>query len=171
MKYFRKTIAFLLLTVTLFCVMAIPAMALSTTEYAAVKSEVASFPQIGYLSSNQTYVYALQAYLMRFNDTCRSKLKYGNSYMDGEYGGCTKAAVAYAQSILGVDSDGVCGSDTWTAIANSLVNNGTGVYRRYSTHGNCYCVEDNDTTAQDGWPSLCYLDEDNAPVWLNSLIC
>ena len=64
MKRFKKTIVFLLLAVMLVSVMAMPAMALSTTEYAAVKSEVASFPQIGYLSSNQTYVYALQAYLL-----------------------------------------------------------------------------------------------------------
>lgn len=170
MKRMRKTMALFLVVVALLSVMAMPAMALSNTIYVALKEEVASFPQIGYLSGEQTYVFALQAYLMRFNDTCRSKLKYGNTYMDGQYGGCTKKALAYAQSILNVESDGICGEDTWGAIANSLVNNGSGVYRRYSTHGNCYVVAENYGTAQDGWPSLCYLDENNALGWINSLI-
>lgn len=162
MKHFQKIIAVCLCTLISVSIMTMSAFALTTSEYTAVKTEVAAFPQLGYLSGDSKHVFALQAYLMRFNDTCRSKLKYGNSYMDGEYGGCTKAAVAYAQSILNVSSDGVCGSKTWAAIANSLVNNGTGVYRRYSTHGNCYVVEGNGGTAQDGFPSLCYLDENNA---------
>lgn len=170
MKHFRKIIVCFLVFAALISVMALPAMALTAPVYAAVKKEVASFPKIGYLSGEKTYVYALQAYLMRFNDTCKSKLKYGNTYMDGEFGGCTKNALAYAQSILNVDPDGICGPDTWGAISNSLVNNGTGVYRRYSTHGNCYVVEPNYGTAQDGWPSLCYLDENNARGWINSLI-
>ena len=170
MKSIRKTMAFVLVVMTLLSVMAIPAMALENYIYEAVKEEVAAFPTLGYLSGDEIYVSALQAYLMRFNDTCRGKLKYGNTYIDGEYGGRTREAVAYAQSILNVSSDGICGSNTWGAISNSLVKNGTGVYRRYSSHGNCYIVDENEGTSQDGWPSLCYLDDNNAPQWINSLI-
>lgn len=166
MRYMKKVITFTLAVVMLVSMMAIPTMAMSNTTYLQAKSAVAAFPEVYYLvSGRKGTVLALQAYLMRFNDTCRSKLKYNNKYMDGEYGGRTKDAVAFAQSVLGVASDGWCGEDTWGAIANSLVVNGNGLYRRYSTHGNCYAVSASGG-GSDGFPTLCYIDEDNWAVYI-----
>lgn len=172
MRYIRKTITLLMAVVMLVSMLAIPTFAMAESTYLRVKAAVAAFPEVYYLVSGQrTTVLALQAYLMRFNDTCKGKLKYGNTYMDGEYGGRTKNAVACAQSVLGVKADGWCGEDTWRAISESLVRNGDGVYRRYSTHGNCYVVtEGGSGYGSDGFPTLHYLDEDSVPVFIETLI-
>lgn len=171
MRYMKKIITFTLAVVMLVSMMAIPTMAMSDLTYSKAKAKIAAFPEVYYLVSGRTkIVLALQAYLMRFNDTCRNKLKYGNKYMDGEYGGCTKNAVAFAQSVLGVASDGWCGENTWAAIANSLVRNGDGLFRRYSTHGNCYSVTPSGSGAgSDGFETLCYLDENNVPIHVDNL--
>lgn len=169
MQYIKKAITFTLAVIMSVSMMAIPTMAMSNTTYLRAKSAVAAFPEVYYLvSGRKGTVFALQAYLMRFNDTCRRKLKYNDRYMDGEYGGRTKDAVAFAQSVLGVSSDGWCGENTWGAIANSLLINGEGLYRRYSTHGNCYAVTGSGG-GSDGYSTLCYLNEDNEAIYICGL--
>lgn len=168
MKQKKRLLAFALLITMLVPIMAMPAHALSTSVVTAAKAEIASFPEVYYLvSGRRTYVLALQSYLMRFNDTCKAKLKYGNTYMDGEYGGKTKDATAFAQSVLGVTADGYCGEKTWQAIANSLVASESGLYRRYSQHGDCFGIG---RGGGDNLWFIGYITEDNWCVFINYLL-
>lgn len=67
----KKIITFTLAVFMLVSMMAIQAMAMSDLAYSRAKTTIAVFPEVSYLVSGRTgTVLALQAYLMRFNDTC-----------------------------------------------------------------------------------------------------
>lgn len=160
----------LTLTLAIFFIMsviALPAFALTSltsTHYNLIKNMDHLCFQIGTDYMHQ--VKALQRYLMCFDDECAGLLYYNGQYMDGDFGGRTKAAAQYVQQKL-IDDDyywtGYVGETTWEAIANDLgkeynkttVRGDTYILKRWTGSSNIYL------TGWDGdaMPALFYFPE------------
>ena len=125
MKVIMKATVLILVMATLVVILAVPVFAYEVlpTKWA---NYIKSFPEIRMnvdRDQYHKYIMTLQRYLMCFDYVCKEKLYYNGGYMDGDFGGRTKAAVIYLQGQLGFTGewvDGAVGTQTWTRIANSL---------------------------------------------------
>lgn len=126
----KKVRSILPLLVVVAMLMSTVCLTASAAEYVSLPTRcsnyIKAFPVLQFNVSHVKYehnIKALQRYLMCFDYTCKGKLNYGGTYMDGDFGGRTKAAVVYLQGQLGFvgdNVDGIVGGNTWAAIARSL---------------------------------------------------
>lgn len=126
----KKVQSILTILVVVAMLMSTVCLTASAAEYVSLPTScsnyIKAFPVLQFNVSREKYghnIKALQRYLMCFDYTCKGKLNYGGTYMDGDFGGRTKAAVVYLQEQLGFvgnNVDGIVGYNTWAAIARSL---------------------------------------------------
>lgn len=157
MKRFRYILSLMLVVFCMMSVVVLPAFALSylnTTHYNLVKDMSPLCYNIG--SDSKEKVKALQRYLMCFDNECKALLYYNGQYMDGDFGGRTKAAAIYCQKQLGLDTyyqTGYVGPTTWTAIADDLGCQ----FNQETSNGNTYILKRWTGTSSiylTGWDSV-----------------
>lgn len=116
MKLFKKSLIFAFSIMMIISILVIPAAALSGYE-----SRFREFRQISVndVGAHPGYTKALQQFLCIFSPYYKNIID-GAGGVDGIFGGKTGEVVGYYQSAKGIDSDGICGPDTWEKIASDL---------------------------------------------------
>lgn len=125
----KRVFTMLLLVVMLVAVLVIPASAASDW-----RGEIGTFKPVSqyYAQSYPKYLWALQRFLFCYPDT---QDEMAGSTHDGIWGSKTRAAVgAYQRYTMGSNPDYIVGSQTWSSIANHLIQTDgqfeeTSVYR------------------------------------------